>query len=128
MFASIYKKFFILLRAQRLRQRTAPAPTTSVSEVNPEFLAALPPNIQEEVLAQQRAEQQRAMATNSNPEDPVDTEEFFRNLQPSLRQAVSILFFVLGISFSAALVMKIIYEKSNKSGMFDLIIDIPRYG
>ena len=30
-----------------------------VQEVNPEFLAALPPKIQEEVLAQQRLEQQR---------------------------------------------------------------------
>ena len=29
-----------------------------VQEVNPEFLAALPPKIQEEVLAQQRLEQQ----------------------------------------------------------------------
>ena len=33
-----------------------------VQEVNPEFLAALPPNIQEEVLAQQRLEQQRRSA------------------------------------------------------------------
>ena len=33
-----------------------------VQEVNPEFLAALPPNIQEEVLAQQRLEQQRCSA------------------------------------------------------------------
>ena len=30
--------------------------------MNPEFLAALPPNIQEEVLAQQRLEQQRRSA------------------------------------------------------------------
>lgn len=59
-------------------------------DVSPEFLAALPPNIQEEVLAQQRIEQQRRMATVSNPNDPMDTEAFFRNLQPSLRQAVSI--------------------------------------
>lgn len=58
-------------------------------EVNPEFLAALPPSIQEEVLAQQRLEQQRHAAASANPEDPVDAAAFFQNLQPSLRQAVS---------------------------------------
>lgn len=58
-------------------------------EVNPEFLAALPPAIQEEVLAQQRMEQQRHAAASANPEDPVDAAAFFQNLQPSLRQAVS---------------------------------------
>lgn len=63
-------------------------PAASVVDVSPEFLAALPPNIQEEVLAQQRIEQQRRMATVSNPNDPMDTEAFFRNLQPSLRQAI----------------------------------------
>jgi E3 ubiquitin-protein ligase HUWE1 len=57
--------------------------------VNPEFLAALPPAIQEEVLAQQRLEQQRQAATAANPNDPVDAAAFFQNLQPSLRQAVS---------------------------------------
>jgi len=58
-------------------------------EVSPEFLAALPPNIQEEVLAQQRIEQQRRVATTVNPNDPVDAEAFFRTLQPNLRQVVS---------------------------------------
>lgn len=81
-----------LNRLQRLRQRSQ-APATqevvNVADVSPEFLAALPPNIQEEVLAQQRLEQQRRVATASNPNDPVDTDAFFRNLQPSLRQAVS---------------------------------------
>lgn len=83
------------LRLQSLRSRPpaattgAPAEPASVVDVSPEFLAALPPNIQEEVLAQQRIEQQRRMATVSNPNDPMDTEAFFRNLQPSLRQAVS---------------------------------------
>lgn len=37
-----------------------------LQEVNPEFLAALPPNIQEEVLAQQRLEQQRRTAAQVN--------------------------------------------------------------
>jgi E3 ubiquitin-protein ligase HUWE1 len=60
-----------------------------VTEVNPEFLAALPPAIQEEVLAQQRLEQQRQAAAAANPNDPVDAAAFFQNLQPSLRQAVS---------------------------------------
>lgn len=77
---------------QRLRPaRAAPADVVEVvpvTDVSPEFLAALPPSIQEEVLAQQRLEQQRRVATTSNPNDPVDTEAFFRNLQPALRQAV----------------------------------------
>lgn len=60
-----------------------------VADVNPEFLAALPLNIQEEVLAQQRMEQQRQAAAAANPNDPVNAAEFFQNLQPSLRQAVS---------------------------------------
>jgi E3 ubiquitin-protein ligase HUWE1 len=60
-----------------------------MADVNPEFLAALPLNIQEEVLAQQRMEQQRQAAAAANPNDPVNAAEFFQNLQPSLRQAVS---------------------------------------
>ncbi|KAJ6222788.1 hypothetical protein RDWZM_001333 [Blomia tropicalis] len=61
---------------------------TSFAEVNPEFLAALPPNIQEEVLAQQRAEQQRLASQNTNPDAPVDPDSFFRSLPPSLRRQV----------------------------------------
>jgi len=80
-------------RLQRLRQRAQHQSTDSappsVTEVNPEFLAALPPAIQEEVLAQQRLEQQRQAAAAANPNDPVDAAAFFQNLQPSLRQAVS---------------------------------------
>jgi hypothetical protein len=80
-------------RLQRLRQRAQQQSTEtvppSVTEVNPEFLAALPPAIQEEVLAQQRLEQQRQAAAAANPNDPVDAAAFFQNLQPSLRQAVS---------------------------------------
>jgi len=57
-------------------------------EVNPEFLAALPPNIQEEVLTQQRLEEQRRAAAAANPNDPVDAAAFFQNLPSSLRQAV----------------------------------------
>lgn len=51
--------------------------------MNSEFSAALRPNIQE-ILAQQRIEQQRL----PNPIDPVDAAAFFQNLQPSLRQAI----------------------------------------
>ena len=86
------------LRLQRIQQqRTAVnVPTTQASssntntftEVNPEFLAALPPNIQEEVLAQQRAEQQRIAAQNANPETPVDAGSFIGTLPPSLRRQV----------------------------------------
>lgn len=76
-----------------MRQRAQASVVEELSgpvEVNPEFLAALPPAIQEEVLAQQRMEQQRHAAASANPEDPVDAAAFFQNLQPSLRQAVSI--------------------------------------
>lgn len=59
------------------------------SEVNPEFLAALPPAIQEEVLTQQRLEQQRQAAAHANPDEPVDAGAFFETLQPSLRTMVS---------------------------------------
>ncbi|UYV80320.1 HUWE1 [Cordylochernes scorpioides] len=63
--------------------------TAAFTEVNPEFLAALPPNIQEEVLAQQRAEQQRLAAQNSNPDTPVDPAGFIQTLPAGLRQQVS---------------------------------------
>lgn len=84
--------FDLCRRQQRVRQRAQQnaieSEHASVSEVNPEFLAALPPNIQEEVLAQQRMEQRRQAAIATNPEDPVDPAEFFQNLQPSLRQQI----------------------------------------
>lgn len=85
---------FTLYRIQRMQERTriqqqaAIQNEQAVIEVNPEFLAALPPNIQEEVLAQQRIEQQRQAAAAANPNDPVDAAAFFQNLQPSLRQAI----------------------------------------
>lgn len=69
----------------------------AMAEVNPEFLAALPLNIQEEVLAQQRLEQQRQAAAAANPNDPVNAAEFFQNLQPSLRQAVNLFICLLKI-------------------------------
>lgn len=71
--------------------------TSSLSQVNPEFLAALPPHIQEEVLAQERAEQQRhtlaAQSSSSTsapvvPAEPVDPAAFIQNLPPGLRQTV----------------------------------------
>lgn len=46
-------------RLQSIRQRAAQNTEAGVTEVNPEFLAALPPNIQEELLTQQRIELQR---------------------------------------------------------------------
>ncbi|KAG5895091.1 hypothetical protein JTB14_023265 [Gonioctena quinquepunctata] len=62
-------------------------PTTS-NEVSPEFLAALPPALQEEVLTQQRLEQQRQAASRANPNEPVDAGAFFETLQPSLRTMI----------------------------------------
>ena len=56
-------------------------------EVSPEFLAALPPHIQEEVLAQQRLEQQRT-TTTVNPNEPVDPADFLSTLPPALRQSI----------------------------------------
>lgn len=75
-------------RARSQQQAAIQIEQQAVVEVNPEFLAALPPNIQEEVLAQQRIEQQRQAAAAANPNDPVDAAAFFQNLQPSLRQAI----------------------------------------
>lgn len=88
---------FRLQRANALIEQpqstTTNAATNSSSghtfaEVNPEFLAALPPNIQEEVLAQQRAEQQRVNAQNANPDTPMDPTSFFHSLPPSLRRQI----------------------------------------
>ena len=62
--------------------------SAAVQEVNPEFLAALPPNIQEEVLAQQRMEQLRQRQAASDPTEAVNAGEFFQTLPPSLRQSL----------------------------------------
>ncbi|KAA0200696.1 hypothetical protein HAZT_HAZT004138 [Hyalella azteca] len=62
------------------------APQEATGEVNPEFLAALPPSIQEEVLAQQRVQQ--AASARHNPDEPVDAAQFLEALPPSLRQTV----------------------------------------
>jgi E3 ubiquitin-protein ligase HUWE1 len=59
----------------------------AVLEVSAEFLAALPPNIQEEVLAQQRLEQQRTVVP-ANPNEPVDPADFLSTLPPALRQSI----------------------------------------
>ncbi|XP_050313082.1 E3 ubiquitin-protein ligase HUWE1 isoform X3 [Anthonomus grandis grandis] len=90
----------ILTLQQRLAARTA-EPTNSATntneesnsnevpqEVSPEFLAALPPALQEEVLTQQRLEQQRQAAARAPPNEPVDAHAFFQTLQPSLRTMI----------------------------------------
>ncbi|XP_072422626.1 E3 ubiquitin-protein ligase HUWE1 isoform X3 [Chiloscyllium punctatum] len=60
-----------------------------VTEVSPEFLAALPPAIQEEVLAQQRVEQQRReLAQTANPDTPMDPVTFIQTLPSDLRRSV----------------------------------------
>lgn len=68
------------------------------NEVSPEFLAALPPSLQEEVLTQQRLEQQRQAAARANPDEPVDAGAFFETLQPSLRTMVLFLLLTLFIN------------------------------
>ena len=87
------------LRLQRIQQRAQEqqqqAAQLGASEVSPEFLAALPPAIQEEVLAQQRAEQarmeaERTPSTAAPPESQVDPAGFIASLPPSLRQQVSL--------------------------------------
>lgn len=67
---------------------TSTGAVTAFPEVNPEFLAALPAEVQEEVLAQQRAEQQRQAASSSNPDQPVDPANFIQTLAPNLRRQV----------------------------------------
>ncbi|XP_061759409.1 E3 ubiquitin-protein ligase HUWE1 isoform X10 [Nerophis ophidion] len=61
-----------------------------VTEVSPEFLAALPPAIQEEVLAQQRAEQQRREVSQQPPQGdtPLDPVTFIQTLPSELRRSV----------------------------------------
>uniref|UniRef100_A0AAV2LYL5 E3 ubiquitin-protein ligase HUWE1 n=1 Tax=Knipowitschia caucasica TaxID=637954 RepID=A0AAV2LYL5_KNICA len=75
---------------------TLPSSTTPVlgapgiTEVSPEFLAALPPAIQEEVLAQQRAEQQRRELSQQPPQGdtPLDPVTFIQTLPSELRRSV----------------------------------------
>uniref|UniRef100_A0A3Q2Q442 E3 ubiquitin-protein ligase HUWE1 n=1 Tax=Fundulus heteroclitus TaxID=8078 RepID=A0A3Q2Q442_FUNHE len=61
-----------------------------ITEVSPEFLAALPPAIQEEVLAQQRAEQQRRELAQQPPtgDTPLDPVTFIQTLPSELRRSV----------------------------------------
>lgn len=92
------------LRIQRLsqQQQTAPATTqqdgvvasgasgastsgAASNEISPEFLAALPPDIRQEVLAQQRAEQ---VENAPNVQAPIDPDGFIRTLPPTLRRQV----------------------------------------
>uniref|UniRef100_A0A8C9VIV4 E3 ubiquitin-protein ligase HUWE1 n=1 Tax=Scleropages formosus TaxID=113540 RepID=A0A8C9VIV4_SCLFO len=76
---------------------TLPSSTASVlgsgqgvTEVSPEFLAALPPAIQEEVLAQQRAEQQRRELSQqaTQGDQPLDPVTFIQTLPSELRRSV----------------------------------------
>ncbi|TSP79491.1 E3 ubiquitin-protein ligase HUWE1 [Bagarius yarrelli] len=61
-----------------------------VTEVSREFLAALPLAIQEEVLAQQRAEQQRRDQSQQPPQgdQPLDPVTFIQTLPSELRRSV----------------------------------------
>lgn len=61
---------------------SAAASSLAAAEISPEFLAALPPSIQEEVLAEQRL--QRA-ASNIDPDAP---HQFIQTLPPLLRRQV----------------------------------------
>lgn len=62
--------------------------SSQLADVSPEFLAALPPSIQEEVLAVQRAEQARQVAATSAPDSNVDPGGFLNSLPHSLRQQI----------------------------------------
>ena len=76
---------------QNAQQQQQQAEQLGVTEVNPEFLAALPPNIQEEVLAQQRAEQARLTQAAAAPRDPPDSADpasVIQSLPPTVRQQV----------------------------------------
>lgn len=65
---------------------TAVSANAELSDVAPEFLAALPPDIQEEVLAQQRMQQmQRQVQQN---QDALDPASLFAAMPNSLRQQV----------------------------------------
>uniref|UniRef100_A0A7N8WS29 E3 ubiquitin-protein ligase HUWE1 n=1 Tax=Mastacembelus armatus TaxID=205130 RepID=A0A7N8WS29_9TELE len=77
--------------ATSLSSSTAPVlGGPGVTEVSPEFLAALPPAIQEEVLAQQRAEQQRRELAQQPPQGdtPLDPVTFIQTLPSELRRSV----------------------------------------
>ncbi|XP_037101939.1 E3 ubiquitin-protein ligase HUWE1 isoform X8 [Syngnathus acus] len=77
--------------ATSLPSSTAPVLTgPGVTEVSPEFLAALPPAIQEEVLAQQRAEQQRREVSQqpTTGDTPLDPVTFIQTLPSELRRSV----------------------------------------
>uniref|UniRef100_A0A667ZPY6 E3 ubiquitin-protein ligase HUWE1 n=1 Tax=Myripristis murdjan TaxID=586833 RepID=A0A667ZPY6_9TELE len=77
--------------ASTLPSTTAPVlGGPGVTEVSPEFLAALPPAIQEEVLAQQRAEQQRRELAQQPPQGdtPLDPVTFIQTLPSELRRSV----------------------------------------
>lgn len=54
------------------------------TEVSQEFLDALPPALQEEVISQHRM----LAASRGNPDEPVDAVAFFETLHPSLRTMV----------------------------------------
>jgi hypothetical protein len=63
--------------------------STAAIQINPEFLAALPPQIQEELIAQQRLEQQQASAAAAAASvNDDDNSAFMRSLPASLRQAI----------------------------------------
>lgn len=86
------------LRLQRIQQRSVAATSTTTTastqpaaavasssgEINPEFLAALPTVIQEELIAQHNNEQRNV----SNPESPVDPTDFIQTLPLPLRRQV----------------------------------------
>jgi E3 ubiquitin-protein ligase HUWE1 len=61
---------------------------TATEEISAEFLAALPPAIQQEVLEQQRLERERQAAVAANPDAPVDPANFIQTLPASLRRQV----------------------------------------
>ena len=92
-----------LVRARQQAPAQPPPGTTAqgMQEVNPEFLAALPPIIQEEVLAQQRLEQQRQKESNKEEveilegrceQEELDKEKVFVKSSSTLKDYTSNLY------------------------------------
>ena len=69
------------------QQQQSSSATPNSAEINAEFLAALPPGIQEEIIAQHNSERNAATVT-LNPDSPVDPTDFIQTLPLQLRRQV----------------------------------------
>ena len=87
------------------------------NELDPEFLAALPPDIQAEVLAQQRVAQAAARHAASASSADMDSASIIATFPPDLREEVSAgdeVCKAVSLAFSGfQLPMESYYKKSN---------------